>query len=225
MTEPVPETKSGSVSLEALRRVLDLAAERDILALGPGLGSSENSTREFVRGVTTNRSVPTVIDADGLNSLAPWPQDIKGSSARPIILTPHPGEMARLTGRPISEVVSNRVEVARQFASEHSAIVVLKGSRTITAGPDSQVYINPTGNAGMATGGTGDVLTGIIAGLIAQKMDEPLSATIAAVYLHGLAGDIAARRLGTRAMIASDIIAALGEAFIEAGGEPERLIK
>jgi NAD(P)H-hydrate epimerase len=225
MTEPLPETRSGSASVEALRRVLELAAERDVLALGPGLGASENSTRELVRSVAANRSVPAVIDADGLNCLAPWGQHGKGSSKHPMILTPHPGEMARLTGKPIPEIVSNRLDVARQFASEHSVIVVLKGSRTITAAPDGQLYINPTGNAGMATGGTGDVLTGIIAGLVAQKLDDPLGATIAAVYIHGLAGDIAAGRLGLRAMIASDIIDALGEAFIAGGGEQERSIR
>jgi len=225
MTEPLPETESGAASLDALRGVLELAAQRDVLAIGPGLGASDDSTRELVRGVVLNRGVPIVIDADGLNSLAPWPEDIEGSAKLPIILTPHPGEMARLTGKAISELVSNRIDIARKFAVDHSVIVVLKGSRTIVAAPDGQVYINPTGNAGMATGGTGDVLTGIIAGLIAQKLDDPVGATIAAVYLHGLAGDVAARRYGARAMIASDIIAALGEAFIEVGGDEERLIK
>jgi NAD(P)H-hydrate epimerase len=225
MTEPLPEARSGSASIDALRRVLALAAERDVLAIGPGLGSSDDSTRGLVRGLIADRSVPTVIDADGLNCLAPWPQDVKGSPKLPIILTPHPGEMARLTGRTVAEILSNRVDAARQFASEHSVIIVLKGSRTITAAPDGQVYINPTGNAGMATGGTGDVLTGMVAGIVAQKLDDPLGATIAAVYLHGLAGDIAAARLGVRAMIASDIIDLLGEAFIRAGGQQERPIK
>src|SRR5262249_58187370 len=135
-----------------------------------------------------------------------------------MILTPHPGEMARLTGKSIPQIVSNRVETARRFAMERSVIVVLKGSRTIIAAPDGQVYINPTGNSGMATGGTGDVLTGITVALLAQKPDDPLGAVIIAVYIHGLAGDIAAGRVGTRAMIASDIIDNLGEAFIQAGG-------
>ena len=222
MTEPLPETESGSVSLDALASVIDLANQRDVLAVGPGLGASNDSTRELVRGMVLNRSVPLVLDADGLNSLAPWDQSLKGTADLPIILTPHPGEMARLTGKTIPEVVRGRVEIARQFAKEHSVIVVLKGSRTIVAATDGQVYINPTGNSGMATGGTGDVLTGIIAGLLAQKPDDPLGAVIIAVYIHGLAGDIAAGRVGTRAMIASDIIDNLGEAFIQAGGLQER---
>jgi NAD(P)H-hydrate epimerase len=118
--------------------------------------------------------------------------------------------MARLTGKSIAEILSHRVEIAREFAVSHRVIVVLKGSRTLIAAPD---------------GGTGDVLTGIIAGLIAQKLDNPLAATIAAVYLHGFAADLAVKRSGIRAMIASDIAAQLGEAFIEVGGEEERLIK
>ena len=224
MTEPLPETDSGSASLDGLRRVLELADRRDVLALGPGLGA-DDSTRELVRGLVLNRGVPMVLDADGLNSLAPWADILDGSSALPIIVTPHPGEMARLTAKPLAEVINNRVDIAQKFAMEHSVIVVLKGSRTVIAATDGQVFINPTGNQGMATGGTGDVLTGIIAGLLAQKLDDPLGATIAAVYLHGRAGDIAARRFGTRAMTASDLTAALGEAFVETGGEQERPIK
>jgi NAD(P)H-hydrate epimerase len=169
------------------------------------------------------RRRPIVIDADGLNSLAPWARNLAGSAELPMILTPHPGEMARLVSKPIGEVLKNPVEVARLFAENHSLILVLKGSPSVIAAPDGQVYVNATGNAGMATGGTGDVLTGMIASFVAQKPDDPLGATIAAVYLHGLAGDIAASRTGTRAMIASDITAHLGEAFIEVGGDPERL--
>jgi len=222
MTEPLPETESGSVSLDALASLIELANQRDVLAVGPGLGASSDSTRELVRGIVLNRSVPLVLDADGLNSLVPWDQSLKGTADLPIILTPHPGEMARLTGKTIPEVVRGRVEIARQFAKEHSVIVVLKGSRTLVAASDGQVYINPTGNSGMATGGTGDVLTGIIAGLLAQKPGDPLGAVITAVYIHGLAGDIAAGRFGTRSMIASDIIDNLGEALIQAGGPQER---
>ncbi len=223
MTEPLEETASGSVAREALDRLIELAYERDVLAIGPGLGSSEESTQTLVHGAAINRQRPMVIDADGLNSLAPWADNLRGSADLPLILTPHPGEMARLTGKPIHFILQNRVEVARAFATTHSAIVVLKGSRTLIAAPDGEVYINPTGNAGMATGGTGDVLTGIIAGLLAQKTDDPLAATIAAVYLHGLAGDIAASRAGIRAMIASDISAHLGEAFARVGGSEEML--
>jgi len=160
-----------------------------------------------------------------LNCLAPWPDELRGTPALPVILTPHPGEMARLAGIKIGEVLQDRVHIASDFAAGHSLILVLKGSRTLIAGPDGQVYVNPTGNAGMATGGTGDVLTGFIAGLLGQKIDDPLGAAIAAVYLHGLAGDIAASQIGARTMIASDITAHFGDAFIEAGGPAERLIR
>lgn len=222
MTEPLAETASGTVAREAADRVLELAAERDVLAIGPGLGASEQSTRHFVRAVTMKRQRPMVIDADGLNSLAPWAGNLRGSSELPLILTPHPGEMARLVSKPISEIIGNPVDFARSFAVDRNVILVLKGSPTVIGAPDGRAYVNPTGNAGMATGGTGDVLTGMIASFIAQKRDDPLSATIAAVYLHGLAGDIAASRLSTRAMIASDISACLGEAIIAVGGESER---
>jgi hydroxyethylthiazole kinase-like uncharacterized protein yjeF len=221
MTERLAETASGAVTREAAARALELASERDVVAIGPGLGSAEETTRAFVRALAVKRQRPMVIDADGLNSLAPWAENLRGSPELPMILTPHPGEMARLAGKSISDIVQNRVEVAREFATAHGVIVVLKGSRTLIAAPDSEVYVNPTGNPGMATGGTGDVLTGIIAGLLAQKTDDPLAATIAAVYLHGLAGDMAAGKSGTRAMIASDIAAHLGGAIIETGGEAE----
>jgi hydroxyethylthiazole kinase-like uncharacterized protein yjeF len=223
MTEPLAETGSGTIAREAVERTLELAAERDVVAIGPGIGSSEEATRMFVRAVTLQRQRPMVIDADGLNSLAPWAENLRGSSELPLILTPHPGEMARLVGKPIAEVIRNRVELSRRFATEYGVILVLKGSRTLIAAPDGEVYVNPTGNAGMATGGSGDVLTGVIAGLLAGKRDDPLKATIAAVYLHGLAGDIAASEIGTRAMIASDITAHLGDAFIQIGGPWERL--
>lgn len=225
MTELLAETASGTVAHDALARALELAAERDVVAIGPGLGSAEESTRAFVRALAMQRQQPMVIDADGLNALAPWGENLRGTLQLPLILTPHPGEMARLTGESIADVVKNRIEIARGFAEAHSVILVLKGSRTLIAAPDGEVYINPTGNAGMATGGTGDVLTGIIAGLLAQKIDDAPGATIAAVYLHGLAGDIAASQVGTRAMIASDIAIKLGEAFIKTGGDAETLIR
>jgi NAD(P)H-hydrate epimerase len=222
MTEALAETALGAVSREATERAMELAAARDVLAMGPGLGSAEETTRAFVRSMVVQRERPMVLDADALNALVPWAENVAGSREHPLILTPHPGEMARLTGKTISDILHNRVEVAREFATLHGVILVLKGSRTLIAAPDGEVYVNPTGNPGMATGGTGDVLTGIIAGLLAQKTDAPLAATVAAVYLHGLAGDLAAAKLGTRAMIATDITAHLGEAFIKVGGEAER---
>ncbi|HKY06231.1 MAG TPA: NAD(P)H-hydrate dehydratase [Blastocatellia bacterium] len=222
MTESLAETTAGTVAREAADKIFELAGARDVVAVGPGLGSGQESTRELVRALVVKRERPTVIDADGLNSLAPWPEELRGTKEAPLILTPHPGEMSRLIDKQVPEVLERGVEVARDLARSRELIVVLKGSRTLIAAPDGEVYINPTGNAGMATGGTGDVLTGIIAAFVAQGPDDPVAAVRAAVYLHGLAGDRAASLVGTRAMIASDISRHLGEAFIEIGGDDER---
>jgi ADP-dependent NAD(P)H-hydrate dehydratase / NAD(P)H-hydrate epimerase len=222
MTEALAENESGAVSHAAIERALQLAGSRTVIAIGPGLSSADESTRRFVREFVARRTAPMVIDADGLNALAPWPEEVRGSDQLPIIISPHPGEMARLTGKTNSEVVADRAGIAREFAVKNEIITIIKGSRTIIAAPDGDLYINPTGNAGMATAGSGDVLTGLIAGLLAQRPHGPLAATIAAVYLHGLAGDLAASKLGQRSLIASDIIENLGEAIIIAGGEAER---
>src|SRR5262249_43193593 len=167
-------------------RARQLAEARDVIAMGPGLGAGETSTIEFVRDFVDARQRPMVLDADALNALAPWPDDLSGSSSLPLVLTPHPGEMARLIGASIGDVLSDRVEVAREFATSHKVILVLKGQRSLIASWDGEVYVNPTGNAALATGGTGDVLTGIIAGFLAQKSSDPRGATIAAVDLPGL---------------------------------------
>ncbi len=220
MTESLEETPEGTISEQALERALALAAQRDVLALGPGLTTHE-STRRFVRELVARARGPILLDADGLNNLAPWPQELHGRE-RPLILTPHPGEMARLIGSTTEQVLAQRVEVARQFAVAYHVLLVLKGHRTLIAAPDGQVYVNPTGNAGLATAGSGDVLTGIIAGCLAQDRGrDPLEATLAAVYLHGLAGDLAARRLGARALLASDVTAHLSEAFALVGSTDE----
>jgi NAD(P)H-hydrate epimerase len=225
MTEPLLETDAGTVSREAAEHLLELAAERDVLAIGPGLGSTNKSTRALMRAVAMQRKQPIVIDADGLNSLAPWAKNLRGTPQFPMILSPHPGEMARLISRPIADVLKNPLNTAQAFAEENGVILLLKGSPSIVAAPDGNVFVNSTGNAGMATGGTGDVLTGMIASFVAQKPDDPLGATIAAAYLHGLAGDIAASRIGTRAMVASDLTAHLGAAFVEVGGDSERFVR
>lgn len=222
MTEGLSENEAGALTDAALDRALQLAAKRTVLALGPGLSSHEEGTRHFVREVVERRNAPLVIDADGLNALAPWPAELKGSDELPIIITPHPGEMARLTGKTSAEVVADRLNIARAFATQHHVFTVLKGSRSLIAAPDGQVYVNSTGNAGMATAGSGDVLTGLLAGLLAQHPQAPLDATIAAVYLHGLAGDFAAAKLGQRSLIASDLIANLCEAILHVGGAAER---
>jgi ADP-dependent NAD(P)H-hydrate dehydratase / NAD(P)H-hydrate epimerase len=222
MTEGLPETEDGAIAREALAPALKLAQKRTVIALGPGLSSRDEGTRHFVRKLVAQRSAPMVIDADGLNALAPWPDDLQGTDELPIIITPHPGEMARLIGKTNAEVQADRINVAREFATKHKVITVLKGSRSLIAAPDGEVYVNPTGNAGMATAGSGDVLTGLIAGLLAQRPDDALDATIAGVYLHGLAGDLAAEKLGMRSLIASDIIAHLSRAILQVGGAAER---
>ena len=221
MTEALVETPEGTIAEQALDRALELAAERDVLALGPGLTTQER-TRRFTRELIARARGPIIVDADGLNNLAPWPEEIHGRE-RPLIVTPHPGEMARLIGRPTQYVLEHRVDVAREFAVTHHVHLVLKGHRTLIAAPDGHVYVNPTGNAGLATAGSGDVLTGILAGCLAQDRGaDPTAAVLAAVYLHGLAGDLAARRLGARVMLASDVTAHLGDAIASIGGEDER---
>jgi hydroxyethylthiazole kinase-like uncharacterized protein yjeF len=229
MTEGLDENEAGAITDAALDRALQLAAKRTVLALGPGLSSSDEATRRFVREFVARRTAPLVIDADGLNALAPWPfgieAELNGSDELPIIITPHPGEMARLTGKTNAEVVADRLNIAREFATKHHVITVLKGSRSLIAAPNGEVYVNPTGNAGMATAGSGDVLTGLLAGLLAQmpaqRPQAPLDATVAAVYLHGHAGDLAAAKLGQRSLIASDLIAHLPEAILQVGGTAE----
>jgi NAD(P)H-hydrate epimerase len=149
-----------------------------------------------------------VIDADGLNCLAPWPSELSGSSEHPLVLTPHPGEMLRLTGK---TELGDRVATAREFATAHQVILVLKGARSLVAAPDGRVFINPTGNPGLGTAGSGDTLTGLISGCLTQAYAtlqdkaDPLAAVIAALYIGGLAGDLAAEMLGMRTMVASDI--------------------
>ncbi len=215
MTEALAETASGAISAEALAQACQLASSRTVIAIGPGLSSNEDSTRRFVLEFVQQRPCPIVLDADGLNALAPWPESLCGSAELPIIITPHPGEMARLLNKTNAEVVADRIGSARTLAIKQQLIVVLKGSRSIIAAPDGSVFVNPTGNAGMATAGSGDVLTGLLSGLLAQRPQPALEAVIAGVYLHGLAGDLAASKLGQRSLIASDITNHISEAILK----------
>jgi hydroxyethylthiazole kinase-like uncharacterized protein yjeF len=227
MTAQLPETGGGAASAEAFARVSELSERADVIAIGSGLTSDDDSTRRLVRAVVEQRTLPIVIDADGLNALAPWSSALRGTAELPLVLTPHPGEMRRLIGVDDKDALKDRVRVAREFATAHELILVLKGSRTITAAPDGRVFVNPTGNAGLGTAGAGDTLTGIIAGFIAQARGalkdqaDILSAVVAAVYVGGLAGDIAARERGMRTMVASDIREHLGAAVraLDAAGE------
>jgi len=156
-----------------------------------------------------------VLDADALNALASDFAHLKAPKAR-LVLTPHPGEMATLTGKSTAEVRQDRVPLARQLAARLNAVVVLKGARTVIAAPDGEIFVNPTGNPGMATAGSGDVLTGMIGAFLAQGL-SPVDASIAAVYAHGLAGDLAAKRCGQLGLLASDVVAALSEVWVAWG--------
>jgi NAD(P)H-hydrate epimerase len=217
MTEPLEETSQGTISTRCFDSgSLEAALTgKTVLAIGPGI-SRQGETASLVRRLLAEISISTVLDADGLNAFEGRSQEIRGQE-RTLVLTPHPGEMARLLGCSIPEVQAHRIEVAKKFAREHEVILVLKGHRTLVARPDGEIWINTTGNAGMATGGTGDILTGIIAGLIAQNQKQPFEAVIAGVYLHGLAGDVASERMGQRSLIATDLVAGLPEAFLRAG--------
>jgi NAD(P)H-hydrate epimerase len=213
MTEPLPETELGSIASSALGESLDSLLKHKTLAIGPGI-SRHAETSEFVRSLLQrlDEQATVVVDADALNAFEEHRSMLKGGKLT-LVITPHPGEMSRLTGMTIAEIQANRLEVARRFASEHELIVVLKGHRTLTAAPDGTVWVNPTGNPGMATGGTGDILTGIVAGLLAQFPKQALGATALAVYLHGLAGDIASEALGENSLVATDLLKFLPEAF------------
>ncbi|MGA8766264.1 MAG: NAD(P)H-hydrate dehydratase [Candidatus Acidiferrales bacterium] len=218
MTEPLAATKAGTISERCLEGSLfaTLLSGKRALAIGPGL-STQDETQKFVRVIVGQRTVPIILDADGLNAFAGRAAALKHAEGL-LCVTPHPGEMARLLGCTVREVQARRVEVAQQSAREWNAVVVLKGSRTIIASPDGSAYINSTGNPGMATGGTGDVLTGILAGLVAQFGRGVnyfgFTQIIAfGVYLHGLAGDIAYAESGEAPLMASDLIRAIPRAY------------
>lgn len=226
MTEPLDETDAGSIALSALAygRFDAIAATKNVIAIGPGISRNED-TAQFVRSVISRSTSPTVIDADGLNAFE-GQSDLLDGSNRPLVLTPHPGEMSRLTALSTKDVQTNRIEIARNFANNHKLVLVLKSHRTLVALPDGTVWVNPTGNPGLATGGTGDVLTGIIAGLIAQNRGDIAQAVIGAVYLHGLSGDIARGRFGEQGMIAGDLLNAIPEAVrrIQTNGK-QRIVR
>lgn len=211
MTEPLPETADGTISDSAIERIEKLAGEKIVLALGPGI-SRHPQTAELVRKIIAQIHVPTVLDADGLNAFEGRTGELNGRG-HPLVITPHPGEMARLAGISIPDVQKDRLGVARRFAREHNLIVVLKGNRTLVVRPDGETWVNTTGDPGMATGGTGDILTGMVAGMLAQNPKRAFEAVLAAVYLHGLSGDVMCESLGEPSLIATDLLAGLPEAF------------
>jgi NAD(P)H-hydrate epimerase len=219
MTEPLPG--GTQVDADALARALTLAEARDAVVLGPGLGQHEG-TRAFAREFVRRCPRPLLVDADGLNALAASPSGPAALDAlrraAATVVTPHPGEMARLSGASTEQVQRDRLQSARRLAADTGAVVVLKGQRTLVADPRGTAAVNPTGNPGLASGGTGDVLAGMVGALLARGADG-MAAAGAAVYAHGYAADVAARRLGPESLLAGDVLEALPEALMDLGGE------
>ena len=216
MTLPLPETEAGSLTVSATSAILEFAEKtKSVLAIGPGLSQHPETVSLVHQLIRENQEqglgLRMVIDADGLNALA-QDRNILSLLDRETVLTPHPGEMARLTGASVSTLEKDRIHTAQQFASEHSLTLVFKGAPTVSADANGEVWINSTGNPGMSTGGMGDVLTGVIAGLMAQGIASERAATLG-IYLHGLAGDMVAERLGMHGLIASDVLKAVPQAI------------
>jgi len=210
MTEPIPEEEAGFPGSGSLDAVMKLMAGKQVLALGPGL-STRDGARRLIHGLVEQSTIPMVIDADGLNVLSGNLEVLTRAKA-PVVLTPHPGEMARLAGSGTKDVQRDRPGTAREFARRHGCCLVLKGARTLVAEADGSIAINLTGNAGMASGGMGDVLTGMIAGFIAQGYDCARSAQLA-VFCHGLAGDLLSREQGPLGFMAGDLLRVLPRAL------------
>jgi NAD(P)H-hydrate epimerase len=214
ITRPLAETAARSLSPESLPDIRELLENAEALALGPGI-SRDPETQSLVRSLVAEMRVPCVIDADGLNALTPESIGQRTDDA-PVILTPHPGEMARLAGCSVREVLADREGVARATAASARATVVLKGAGSVVAAPSGELYMNPTGNSGLASGGTGDVLTGIIAAFLGQGVAATEAAALGA-FVHGLAGDLAAEALGEAGMIAGDVLDHVPYALMELG--------
>jgi hydroxyethylthiazole kinase-like uncharacterized protein yjeF len=211
MTESLDETDAGTISSQAFKEFGKVSEKKTLLAIGPGI-SRHPETVLFVRTLVSHSKIPTILDADGLNAFERETSNLRGEG-KTLVLTPHPGEMARLSGMTIAQVQGDRLRIARSFAQEHHLVLVLKGDRTIVARPEVEAWVNTTGNPGMATGGTGDILTGMVGGLMAQNTDREFESVLAAVYLHGLAGDVAREALGEHSMIATDLVGTVAEAF------------
>jgi len=215
MTWPLSVDSSGHIAVENLYQetIAALTAGKTVLAIGPGLGQGAEAAK-FTTGLLAATKMPAVIDADALNILATEPELLaRLSKGRTLVLTPHPGEMARLAGIATAEVQAYRLVVARDFARRMGVTLVLKGARTLIAHPDGRVAVNTTGNPGMAKGGSGDLLTGLVAALLAQHPADPARAVEAAVYLHGLAGDLAVRQADEHTLLATDSLAQFSRAF------------
>jgi NAD(P)H-hydrate epimerase len=212
MTTPLKETTNGTISSANLGENLDqLLEKRTAIAIGPGI-SQDTEAAEYTRQVVTRSQVPVVIDADALAAFAEK-SDLLRARQGFAVMTPHPGEMARLIGKTVQDVESDRLKTARDFARQNNVTLVLKGWRTLIAHPDGRVAVNTTGNPGMAKGGSGDILTGIVVGMLAQFRDQPQAAVEAGVFLHGLAADFAVLEQDEHTLCATDTVSHLWRAF------------
>jgi len=203
IVKPVPDDNTGSFTLDSLKDIKEFIKDMDVLAIGPGMGADEERA-EVVKEILLDFQGPIVLDADGLNCISKIGLHIFNKRRAPTVITPHPGEFSRLLGISIKEIQQNRIEYSKHVAIKYNIITVLKGSNTVVANPNGEVYVNTTGNPGMATAGSGDVLTGIIASFIGQGI-EPYKASVLGVYCHGLAGDMAKEQKGEYGLIARDI--------------------
>lgn len=203
MTVPLADSGSGALPLSASARVAELLSGRDVVAIGPGLGMEEE-TQQLVRNVVTSTRVPLVMDADALNAVAGHLEIVRNSHSKAVVMTPHPGEMARLAGVSVARIESDRLGAAAGFAAQNGVYLILKGAGTVIAAPDGRLALNSSGNPGMASAGMGDVLTGVVTALLAQGY-EPFAACCLAVYCHGAAGDMVARDRGEIGLIATDL--------------------
>lgn len=210
MTKPLPETRAQTLSMKALPAIREFVKKADVIAIGPGL-SGHKETKALVRRLVVMLDKNFVLDADGINAFRGAANLLKRVKTE-FVITPHPGEMSRLAGMSIASIQKDRKGVAKEVSKLYNCITVLKGSSTVVANPKGEVYINETGNPGMATGGVGDILTGIIASLIGQGL-EPFGAAKLGVYIHGRAGDLAMREKGEISLIATDLLNKLPEVF------------
>jgi NAD(P)H-hydrate epimerase len=211
MTRPVSETRERTLSLEARDDVLGLVESCDVLALGPGLSRNSESAA-LAREIVTSTTKPTVLDADGLNAFVGH-TDLLAKCGTRLVITPHVVEMSRLCGEDPGAVAQDRVGAAKRLSAKLGVVVLLKGAPTVVAQPEGVTYVNPTGNAGLASGGSGDVLTGVVAGLLGQGLSAVRAAAIGA-YLHGLSADVAKEKFGEEGMIAGDLVECIPEAIL-----------
>ena len=215
MLTPLSQGSDGAPDLANLNNLDALTKKASIIAIGPGL-STKGDASEFARQVVAKTTLPLVLDADALNAFDKTQVDLlnpTGNKPRPLTLTPHPGEFARLTGLTVKQVEADRLNLARHFATEHDLHLVLKGWRTLVAHPDGSVAVNTTGNPALAKGGSGDILTGIVSAILSQFPDDVAEAVEAAVYIHGSAGDFAAHAMNEKTVLATDTVAHLSDAF------------